>query len=65
MKKMDNLNKIRKNIENDCKDFVNAMTRLAQGQVNASIDNKLPVMDKVTVFNKEYVSIINLLVDSF
>lgn len=65
MKNQINLDKIKKNIQKDCDDFVIAMTRLAQGQVNTSIDNKLDNLEKVSLFNREYVSIINLMIDSF
>lgn len=65
MKSLDELDVIKKNIAKDCKDFVYAMTRLAQGQVNTNIGHSLSNIEKVSIFNREYVSIINLMIDSF
>lgn len=65
MKAQEDLESIRKSIQKDCDDFVAAMTRLAQGQVNTSIENRLSSLEKASIFNREYVSIINMMIESF
>lgn len=64
MKNIENLRKVKESITKECNNFVLAMTQLAHGQVNVAVGEEQETLDTASFFNKEYVSIINVMMES-